>query len=50
MKKENSRSIGLRITPLQEAYLQKLVDEGKAKNINQAIQYVLNSYIVLNAN
>lgn len=50
MKKETTRSIGVRITPLHESYLQKLVDEGKVKNINQAIQYVLNSYITLNGN
>lgn len=49
MKKESTRSIGVRITPLQESYLQKLVDEGRVKNINQAIQYVLNSHIVLNS-
>lgn len=47
MAKE-TRAIGVRITPLQEEYLQKLVDEGKVKNINQAIQYVLNSFIILN--
>ncbi|MGY3112699.1 hypothetical protein ACVWYV_000930 [Pantoea eucalypti] len=50
MKKENSRSIGVRITPLQEEYLQKLVNEGKARNTNQAIQYVLNCFIALNGN
>ncbi len=47
MAKE-TRSIGVRINPLQKEYLQKLVDEGKVKNMNQAIQYVLNSFIILN--
>lgn len=47
MSKE-TRSIGVRITSLQEEYLQKLVDVGKVKNMNQAIQYVLNSFIILN--
>lgn len=47
MAKE-TRSIGVRITPLQEEYLQKLVDKGKVKNMNQAIQYILNSFIILN--
>ncbi|EMO5716221.1 hypothetical protein RVW00_001162 [Enterobacter bugandensis] len=47
MAKETTRSIGVRITPVQEEYLQKIVDDGKTKNLNQAIQYVLNSYIVL---
>lgn len=46
-KGKKTRSIGVRITPLQEEYLQKLVDEGKVKNINQAIQYVLNQTIIL---
>ncbi|EMF23079.1 hypothetical protein H262_11559 [Citrobacter freundii GTC 09479] len=48
MAKE-TRSIGVRITPLQEEYLQKLVDKGKVKNMNQAIQYMLNSYIALSS-
>lgn len=45
MTKETTRSIGVRITQVQEEYLQKLVGEGKAKNLNQAIQYVLNSLL-----
>ncbi|CAD5357710.1 conserved protein of unknown function [Citrobacter freundii] len=48
MAKETTRAIGVRITPLQEEYLQKLVVKGKVKNMNQAIQYVLNSFIILN--
>lgn len=48
MAKE-TRTIGVRITPLQEEYLQKLVDKGKVKNMNQAIQYMLNSYIALSS-
>ena len=48
MAKETTRAIGVRITPLQEEYQQKLVDKGKVKNMNQAIQYVLNSFIILN--
>lgn len=47
MAKEKTRAIGVRITPLQEEYLQKLVNDGKAKNLNQALQYVLNSHIAL---
>lgn len=49
MAKETTRAIGVRITPLQEEYLQKLVDDGKVKNLNQALQYVLNSFIILNS-
>ena len=49
MAKEITRAIGVRITPVQEEYLQKLIDDGKVKNLNQALQYILNSYIVLNS-
>ncbi|TWD33395.1 hypothetical protein [Pantoea sp. SJZ147] len=41
MKEKKDRAIGLRITESQERFLQKLIQDGKAKNVSAAIQYLI---------
>lgn len=47
MKENKDVRIALRISTEQEKALQKLIDQGKAKNKSSAIQYLINQYSVL---
>lgn len=47
MKEKKTISVGVRLSPTQEAYLQKLINEGKASTISGTIQYLINSYAIL---
>ncbi|WP_181574074.1 hypothetical protein [Enterobacter sp. 148H3] len=42
MKEQKTRGVGVRLNGTQEAFLQKLISEGKAKSVSSAIQYLIN--------
>ncbi|EPJ5332947.1 TPA: hypothetical protein ACJJXW_001537 [Enterobacter cloacae] len=42
MKEQKTRGVGVRLNETQEAHLQKLISDGKAKTISSAIQYLIN--------
>ncbi|EOI1328056.1 hypothetical protein I5466_10810 [Citrobacter koseri] len=47
MKEKKTISVGVRLSPTQEAYLQKLIREGRASTISGAIQYLINQQVIL---
>lgn len=42
MKENKTRGVGVRLNETQEAYLQKLISDGKCRTISSAIQYLIN--------
>lgn len=46
MKEKKSVSVGVRLNETQAAHIQKLVDDGKAKSISSAIQYLINMSMI----
>lgn len=46
MKENKTRGVGVRLNGTQEAFLQKLISEGKAKSVSSAIQYLINLSII----
>ncbi|WP_185874207.1 hypothetical protein [Enterobacter asburiae] len=46
MKENKTRGVGVRLNETQEAYLQKIITDGKAKTISSAIQYLINMSII----
>lgn len=46
MKEKKSVSVGVRLNETQAAHIQKLVDDGKAKSISSAIQYLINMSVI----
>lgn len=47
MKEKKTRGVGVRLNETQEAYLQKLISEGRASTISGAIQYLINQQVIL---
>lgn len=41
---KKTEQVTVRLTPLQHAALDKLIEEGKAKNRAAAVQYLINLY------
>lgn len=46
MKSEKNKTVGLRINEEQRQYLERLVSEGKAKNISESIQKLINISLI----
>lgn len=46
MKENKTCGVGVRLNGTQEAFLQKLISEGKAKSVSNAIQYLINLSII----
>lgn len=46
MKENTTCGVGVRLNGTQEAFLQKLISEGKAKSVSNAIQYLINLSII----
>lgn len=48
MKENKESKITARITDTQHSYIQRLIDEGKAKSPSAAIQYLINMAMIKN--
>lgn len=46
MKTNKTRGVGVRLNEQQESYLIKLINDGKAKTVSGAIQYLINLQLI----
>lgn len=46
-EERKNKMVGVRLTDDQHAYLEMLIEQGKAKNVSSAIQYLLLKQITI---